>query len=292
MMNDHTIKELFPDLYKIFRPITVGSSPLIISGNSLHIDEVQMLPIVQGLQPRIDPNTKIKMYATLGGYSVLNAILKTDPRDYLKFLWSPCQDTPVWIGSVKYSDGFSDLLKVFDITKFGDAAVEDYGSTPALITLTEILTLYKKGVIKSQLHLSEIGSNMVEVSSESSLIETIRLMFEKRIRRVFLRVDHNNEDPEAFSFISTRNIIRFLFSPLRVDIAEKEPERWADAKLSEIEGTRAKIIHGGHIINQGALEIGDGIDDCLVCEGERKIVSRWDMIMKPWRANNYSFAGD
>src|SRR5271166_743628 len=218
-MNEPSIQSLFPNLFKIPRPITLASSQLIISGNSLHIDEVQMLPITQGLQPRIDPNTKIKMYATLGGYSVLNAILKTNPRDYIKFLWSPSQDTPVWIGSVKYSDGFNDLLKVFDITRFGDAAVEEYGSLPALITLTEILTLYKKGIIKSHLHLSEIGSNMVEVSPDFSLIETIGLMFKKRIRRVFLSVDQDNaEYPEAFSFISTRSIIRFLFSPLRVDI--------------------------------------------------------------------------
>ena len=87
MDDTHSIASLLPDLFKIMRPVAVGSNALIISANLLHIDRAQMLPIVHGLEPKIDPSTKIKMYPTLGGYAVLNAILKTSPKDYLKLLW-------------------------------------------------------------------------------------------------------------------------------------------------------------------------------------------------------------
>jgi hypothetical protein len=289
MTNDPTIQSLFPDLYKIPRPIITGSSVLIISGNLLHLEEVQMLPIVQGLQPKIDPITKIKMYATLGGYSVLSAILKTNSKDYNKLLWLPCQDIPVWIGSLKYVDSYSDLLKVFELTKFGDAAIEGSGSFPALITFQEILSLFRSGVIKSKLRVSEIGSEMIKISPESTLLDALRLMFEKRVRRVFLSGRFRTDSVEVFPFISSRDIIRYLFSPERLELVKRHSELWTDAKLSEIEASYAKEIHSGKIVNQAASEIGNGVDDCLVSHDEKKVISRYDIVMAPWKAKSYSF---
>ena len=111
------------------------------------------------------------------------------------------------------------------------------------------------------------------------------MMFEKRVRRVFLSSERKN----SVSFISSRNIIRFLFSPERLEIAKENPERWVDAKLSEIDASEAKMIADGKIVNQAAREIGDRVDDCLVCEHTKKVVTRWDIVMKPWKTGNYLF---
>ena len=167
MYDSRSLASLIPDLFKITKPITAGSNALIISANLLHLDEAQMLPIVQGLQERIDPLTGIKMYAAFAGYAVLNAILKTDPKDYLKLLWTPCKEFPTWIGSVKYNDSLDDLLKVLDLTKFGDAVVEGKGTIPALVTLQDILLLYKTDTIKSTLNAFEIGSEIIEIFSRN-----------------------------------------------------------------------------------------------------------------------------
>jgi CBS domain-containing protein len=276
-----------PNLFRITRPITIGSNALIISANLLHLDEAQMLPIVQGLQEEIDPLTKIKMYPTLGGYSVLKAILKTDPKDYLKLLWTPCKEFPVWIGSVKFTDSLNDLLNIFNVTRFGDAAVEGKGTIPALITLQDILLLFETDTIKSTLSVSEIGSERIEISPESYLIDALRIMFEKRVRRVFLSSYGRN----PFSFVSDRHVIRFLFSPARLEIAKETPELWVSSKLSEIDASKAGIIADGKIVNQAAREIGDRVDDCLVCERSKKVVTRWDIVMKPWKTGNYLFSG-
>jgi len=253
-----------------------------------------MLPIVEAtskIDPmtRIDPHTGMKMYASLGGYSVLNAFLKTDPKDYAKILWRPSQDFPVWRGSVKFTDTFDDLLKVFDATKFGEIAVEGSRNFPALVSLQEVLLLFRNNTIKSALRVSEIGSDMIVVSSESTIIDALKVMFQKRIRRVFLSDETKNT---GVSFISDRHIVRFLFSPMGLERSQKDSTHWVDAKLSTIEGSEAKIIHDGKIVSQAATEIGDRVDDCLVCENSEKVVSRWDIVMKPWKANSYSFAGN
>ena len=178
-----------------------------------------MLPIVEAtskIDPltRIDPHTGMKMYASLGGYSVLNAILRTDPKEYSKLLWKQCQEFPIWRGSVKFTDTLADLLKVFDATKLGDVAVEGLRSFPALVTLQEILLLYRNNTIKSTLRVSEIGSEMVAISQESTIIEALKVMFQKRIRRVFLSDDAENT---VISFISdpTLNSISLFSNGIR-----------------------------------------------------------------------------
>lgn len=289
MKGSPLLSSLFPNLFEISRPITAGSSPLIISANLLYLDRVQMLPIVQGLQPRVDENTKIKMFATFGGPSALKAILQTDPRDYMKLLWTPCQEMPIWIGSVKYSDTFDRLLSVFDATKFGDAAVED-GHIPALVTLREVLSLYERNTLVSHLRASDVGSDMVSISSDSLLPDALSLMLKQRVRRVFISA--RNKTAENFHYVSSRDVLQFLFSPSRLEGVRTNPEHWLHAKLSEIETHQAKIIRDGKTVNQAAKEMGDDVADCLVCENSGRVVSRWDLVMKPWRNDRFSFSED
>jgi hypothetical protein len=112
------------------------------------------------------------------------------------------------------------------------------------------------------------------------------MMFEKRVRRLFLSSERKN----IVSFISSRRIIRLLFSPERLEIVKEDPERWVDVKLSDIDASEAKMIADGKTVNQAAREIGDRVEDCLVCEPTKKVVTGWDIIMKPWKTGNYLFA--
>lgn len=279
---------LLPKLFEIPRPVIDGKSPIIISGNLLQLGEVHMLPVVQGLEPRMDPETKIKMYAALGGASILNKLLNTDPKDYEKFIWTPCQEMSLWIGTVNYDDSLEDLLNVFVKTRFGSAAVERNTTMRELVTLSEILKLYREHKITSKLRTEDVGSDMISIPSNQDLMEAVRLMFRNRVRRVFLKSStHRNDNLE---FVSDRDIIRFLFSPDRLEIAKKSPELWTNAKLSELDSNMAHLIADEKTINQASLEIGDRIGDCLVCNKSSKVVSRWDIVVKPFVQGHYELS--
>ena len=127
---------------------------------------------------------------------------------------------------------------MFDATKFGDASVQGSGDIPALATLDEVLLLYKDDRIMSTLRVEEIGSEMVAMSPETYLLDALRMMFKERIRRIFLT---GEEKKSVFPFVSSRDIIRFLFSPLRLDTAKERPEQWLDAKLIR-ESTKARPL--------------------------------------------------
>jgi CBS domain-containing protein len=289
MKESRKISKILPNLLKMSRPVISGDSPLIVSGNLLQLAEVHVLPIVQGLQPKVDEKTKIKMYATLAGYSVLEKILQTSPNDYQKLIWTHCNDIPLWIGSVNFEDSLDDLLRVFESTGFGDAAVEGSSRIPGLVTLSEILSLYKSNVIRSNLRLGEIGSKKISLPPSTDLLRAIQTMFDKRIRRLFL--DRDGFDAKSVNnYISGRNIIRFLFSPDRLEIARKSPELWADATLGDITPNRAKVIPDSKTVNQGANEFEDGYDSCLVCKTSGSAVTRWDMVMKPWKKSEYVYS--
>lgn len=279
------LSTLLPNLFKIPRPVIDANSPVIISGNLLQLEEVHMLPIVQGLEPRIDQETKIKMYAALGGASILNKVLNTFPKDYGEVIWTPCQELPVWIGTVNYEDSLENLVEVFTKTKFGNVAVEAKPSARTLVTLSEILGLYRSHHITSNLRVVDVGSEMISISSDQDLVEAIKLMFQNRVRRAFLKSStYRNSNLE---YVSDRDIIRFLFSPDRLEIAKTSPELWLKAKLSDLDSSMAQRIGDRKTVNQASEEIGDNIGDCLVCSESSRVVSRWDIVVKPFTQAHY-----
>jgi hypothetical protein len=279
MEHSPAISSLLPDIFNVTRPLASGTDPLIISASLLILEEVQMLPIVEGLEPKLDPETKIRMYATLGGYSVLRAISGSKSSDYLKLLWTKCMEMPVWVGSLNFEDTLDELLRVIALTNFGNVVIDGRGNVPALLTLREIADLYGANKIKSELRASEIGSERVSISSDSSITDTLNLMLKMKIRRVF----HSGSYGDRLQFVSSRSIIKFLFSPHRLEIVKKSPEKWLDAKVSEVLSSSAKFVFDGATMKQCAKLMGDKVDDCLVCEASNKVVSRWDIVMKPWK---------
>jgi len=249
----------------------------MVTASLLFLEEVQMLPIVQGLEPKVDPKTRIKVHATLGGYSVLQAILNSKPSKYMELLWTKCQEMPIWIGSVKFSDTLDDLLHVFERTRFGNAVIEDATKErPALVTLKDIVSLYRVGKLKSSVRVSEIGSERISIPSDSTITDALHLMFKKRIRRVF----HSGY---SLQFTSSRDIIKFLLSPQRLEMVKKTQEKWLDARLSDMIPSRANSIRDSASLIEASKHMGSGVDNCLVCESGQQVVSRWDIVMKSWK---------
>ena len=273
------ISELLPNTFSVSNLIVTGTDPLIFSARVLLLEEAQMLPIIEDLKPKIDPETKVRKYATIGGYSFLESIFRAQPSDYHKILWSRCADMPTWIGSVRFSNTLEELLKVFENTKFGDVVVEDQNNEKqALVSLEEVVSLYRVARISSDLRAVDVGSKKISISSDSTISECLRLMFEKHVRRLFIP---NGRDAKL-EFVSARDLIRFLLSPERLELVKSEPEQWLNEIMENVPGGEARSVADDVTINQASKLIGERIDDCLVCRESDKVVSRWDLVMKPW----------
>jgi class 3 adenylate cyclase/CBS domain-containing protein len=276
------ISSLIPGLFKLHRPTADGNSPLIHTVFILNTSEVHVLPVIEGLGPRRDRRTGIVLYGALSGYSFLEKFMKTKPKDYRDLLRTPSREIAVWIGSVDFRNPISDLLRVFEATKFGAARVSDY-DMHTVVTLADLMGTMRNYSLVSEMRVEQVGSQSVSISSDAVIGEAIKMMLKFRVRRLFAQ-------GRPGEFISSRSVIEFMFSPERLQVARGRPEEWCDAKVSVLGTRSARVVAPGASLNEAARMIGDEPDDCLVSEGGL-IISRWDLLMKPWKLDRLSPGG-
>ena len=224
----------------------------------------------------------VKLYQAIGGLPIIRMLLDTNPSDYYKSLWNSCTTTSLWIGSVGFDDTFENLLRTFELTGFGAAKVEAVSPPPALATLNEIISLYGEGKLRCKLEVKEVASRAVFADPNISLTEAMKMMCEKRIRRLFLT-------GKSGEFISDRSILSFLFSPKALKVARDFPDSWMDLELSGIQTMRARPV-SSHAAVEDVGKMPESGRDVFILYDEVSLVSRWDLVMKPWKAGQLNLS--
>lgn len=269
------LSELFPNQFTIPRVTTDPSSPLIYSGTLLHISDVNMLP-VQKEEVTKTSKTGLKLYGAFGSYAVIKSLVDLPPENSYKFLWEPTHKLVVWIGSVSYEDDLDSLISTFNETGFGVARISSkQGRT--LITLEDVVEKVRRGELDSELGMDSISSEPITVSKDTLLVDALQYMFKARVRRLFAE-----DDPKKF--VSDRTILAFLFSPHMLEVAKESPSKWLDLRLDQLQENEATAVQADASLGEGAQLLGKWPDDCLLTDKNR-VVTRWDIIIKPWKKN-------
>jgi class 3 adenylate cyclase len=277
-----SISSLMPGLFKLQRPTADGNSPLIQTAFILNTSEVHVLPVTKGLGPRRDRRTGLVLYGALSGYSFLEKFMKTKPDGYHDLLRTPSKEIAVWIGSLDFGSPISDLLRAFEATRFGAARVSNH-DMHTVVTLADLIGTMRSYSLVSEMRVEQVGSRSVSISSDTDIVEAVRTMLKLRVRRLFLQ-------GRPGEFISSRSVIEFMFSPERLHVARRRPERWCDSKVSALGVRTARVVPLGASLNEAARIIGNEPDDCLV-SARGLVISRWDLLMKPWKMGHLSPGG-
>ena len=214
------------------------------------------------------------LHPAFGGYGILKAIADSEPKDYYKTLWAKSADVPVWIGSCDYEQPFDDILRAFDLTLFGGARVTK-GPLEALITLGDVVGLIREGKLSTRMSTDEVGSVPKVISKDRPIIEAIRMMVLQGVRRLFI-------EKRLGAYISDRGVIDYMFSPERLGVAKDHPELWIDEPVERVGTKTAGTCRSGSL-DDAAKEMGSAPDDCLITD-EFRVISRWDIVVKPWKA--------
>jgi CBS domain-containing protein len=267
-----SIASLIPNLFRLHRPTVDGNSPVMHTSLTLD-NEVQILPVSNRPRPRKDRKTGLVLHGAISGYSFLERLIRTRPEDYLGLLRTPSKEIAVWIGSVDFYSPISDLLRTFEVTRFGAAYVSNH-ALRTVATLADLVGTMKNNSLVSDMHVGQVGSRRVSVSPNASIREAVETMIRVRARRLFLQ-GHPRE------FVSSRSVIEFMFAPDRLQVAKKRPSQWWDAKVSLLGARSAGVVAPGTSLNEASRIIGDEPDDCLITE-DGLVVSRWDLVIKPW----------
>jgi CBS domain-containing protein len=247
-----------------------GDDPVVLTASYIKNIEVHLLPGGRKIPQKKPELSRFPLHPAFGGYGILKRVVESEPKEYYKTLWSKSAEVPIWIASCKYEAPFDDILEAYSETKIGGARVTK-GHHEALITLEDAVGLISSGRLSTNMTTAEVGSVPVTISKEEPIIGAIREMVSKNIRRLF--VDEK--------FISDRTVIDYMFDPVRLGIARDHPERWIEGTVAEL-GTKSPGSCKSGSLDEAAKEIGDAPDDCLLTD-DRRVISRWDIVMKPWR---------
>jgi CBS domain-containing protein len=275
-MLDAPLSKMFPTLFSISRPIITPDVPVIVAASILTTNESPILPVAKVGAPPAVEKQGVKLFKAIASQQIIRLVIDSKPSDYYKILWNPCTTTSIWLGALEYHDSLEKLLRIFELTGFGDARVNGQAPPHALITLDEVISLYRERKLKCKLEVKAIASRAIFVDPDTMLMEAMKIMCEKRVRRLFLR-------GRKGEFMSDRNILAFLFSPKGLADAREAPESWTDAKVSEIQPMKARPISPHSKVEDAGRMLEPGRDVFWLSD-EVSLVSKWDLVMRPWRA--------
>jgi len=256
------IGEALPQVFDRSVPVLDPDSEVLLAVSQLLFHKVDALPI--GFRPR-----QRKRQAVFG-YSCLDELLRTDPDDYGKFLYSPCVKTAKELARIKADDNIESFLHVFKKSGFGYSWVESRTAS-GFASVLDSLELYTKGFIDSDMTVGETASPIFSLPAKTKIKDALQEMFDREFRRVF--VEGKNR------LLTDRRIIGKVFSTERLPLASKDPKSFLDLKLDDIEAAEPIYLKETAQIKEAAVSIRKVNEETLVCE--KGVVTPWDLVIKP-----------
>ena len=265
-----TLEEAFPRIFLRSSPSIENSSFVFIAASLLrfHVIEAAMV-VVDGRRPMV-VDGKV---AFISGYPILTMLQKTRPEEIYKSLFEPSGRYTVAVRPVKPGQNLRDLLRVFQESKFGFTTVADE-EMYAMVGLSDVLGLYKQGVLGTDLTARDVASRKVSVEPKTKIKDALDVMFERRIRRAFIK--------GTDSFVSDREIVSHVFSPRELEKVKRAPGSILEGPVIDAEPAEATMIEGDTPLREAASSVVQSQGGALACD--EGVVSPWDLVMKPFVA--------
>ena len=257
-------EELFVDVFKRATPSITADSSILVAGSVLGSHGIDALKIIRN---------KTHTDEIVGGCTILTGLVEAFPTNIRSYIMSKCGSISMRLPVIRYDATLPELLSRFIETKFGLAFVHKGGQ--ALISLTDILQLYDKGLIDTELMCKDVASPPIRLQSDATLKEAIEEMIRRRIRRIFVN--------DSNAFISDRTAIDYIFSPEGMQVLRHE---LYVTRIHEIRMMDATLVTGSLPLKEGARLLLRDKGNCLLCE--TGLVTPWDCVVKPFQMNALS----
>ncbi len=225
------MEEALPDVARRQFPVIEEGSAVLVAGTLLDIPRRDVLPIVRLTEDgtalsRAESGSEYRVFS---GYSLFRRILRTDPKDWYRLLFEPCENASMSMRAIP-GDGLAltKVLEAFSREKFGWTLIDREGALPAVVGLADLIALYRTGVLRTELTLPEIAtSEIFSLPGPTKIATVLREMMKRRVRRVRLSNDGG--------FVSDREILVHIFSPERLNAVRTAPHKLLDSTLEEVE---------------------------------------------------------
>jgi CBS domain-containing protein len=173
---------------------------------------------------------------------------------------------------VSQEDDISRVFAKIKSSKFGFCQVEAPDGMRGLITLRDLLSLYDRGIMETDLSAGDVASRIFQMREDSLLRDALHEMLRRRMRRVFVSGTR--------TLVSDRRIMSHIFNSTSLEALKRAPYNMLDVTLREVGPVEPTEIDGGASVQKAAHAIRGETEECVLCPAG--VVTPWDLIMKPW----------
>jgi len=212
------------------------------------------------------------------GFSTLSRLMALGLETFASFLDKPCGEAAEELPGVGVDDPLEELLDTFMRRMFGFAVVHGGDGMSGLLGLTDVLSLYERGMIGTDLVAEDVATPMFSMPPDTTLRQAVRAMFEHRHRRIFVY-----DSDGAAAFISDRDVIRHMFNPATLSSMARGSRDALDLPIGEMELRKPKKVASGTPLKALAPALISVRGQCFLSDGG--VVTPWDIVMKPWAKN-------
>jgi CBS domain-containing protein len=262
------LRNLFPSIFGRSFPVVEPSAFMLTASSVLRFHGIEAALV---LADHYKPMRNGKKVLFIGGKAVLERVRIASPEESYNLLFEPCVKIAMGLEPIEAGQSLGDLLKLFAESRFGFTVMVE-GNLFSLVGLTDLVQLYEEGRIGTDLKAGDVASPRVSVGKGTSLRDAIRVLFERNIRRVF--IDGRRK------FVSDREIISYIFSPMKLEEARASPKALLDGPLIDAGIRDADEVTDDTSLKDCASAISRSQGSVIVCE--KGVVSPWDLVMKPF----------
>ena len=258
------VKDALPEVFSRANPVLDPKMPMLPAVSMLRFSQIDCLLVLEGG----------KVPRAIHGYSILTRLLRMPPDEFWPFLERHCEDASQPVARVSADDDLATLLDTFDRERFGFAWVSYGESEGVAVSLADVLELYSRGTIQSDLQVRDVGSPIFSLPGMTPLRQALLFMFSHRLRRVFVAGGN--------AFVSDRGIVSHVFSPATLRSMAGESADVLAMPIAEIQKRLPKRVPGRTSLQAAAHALEGDVGQCLVSRGA--VVTPWDLVMKPWNS--------
>ncbi|MDA4123343.1 MAG: CBS domain-containing protein [Thaumarchaeota archaeon] len=269
------IEQAFPHILEKQVPVVKSNYPLLTVLYLLRMQDVDAVPIV--------PVTN-KGARAVFGFSSLPHFMNLGPEGFAELLRGPCEAASDELNLLSVEDELGSLLDAFKSRTLGLALVHEGGRKmkAGLLSLTDVLALYGTGVIHAGMTVGDVGSPILSLPSTTTIREALQAMFRHRHRRVFLT--------GVEAYVSDRSIMSSLFSPTILEqLGSEKSKDILSTPIAKVEKVTPVAVGPKTSLSKAAYMLRRDRGGCLITS-EKKVVTPWDVVMKPWLTDRLTIA--
>ena len=266
----------FPSILRKTFPVVEPDFPLITVMYLLQIQDLPAVPLTS------DTGENRAVF----GFSVLERLVMMGQKRFAAFVQGPCRNASEPLDSFTVDQDIHELLDYFKSKRLAFAAVRGSKSyqKPTMISLTDVLNLYDRGLVKTDITAEDVASPVFSMPANTPIREALLAMFKRKYRQIFVAGEG--------CYVSDRSIIDYVLSPTGIDSilyeSDKDPLSTPIGKLWSIapaEVGRQMSLH------EAAVTLQEKRSGCLMVEGAG-VVTPWDLVMKPWLSGKLIIADE